>query len=125
MFNTDLFSSQDSGANCRTQQASLLASTQTLTIGNQCPMVTGLIPGRIRQPWKQPLQTFSNASKFRGYRDLDAVLSRLPFLRKVEQTGFSLTTATEAGMLPRMEGEEEHPFTPSEVLLYQHPQDRR
>ena len=54
-----------SGANCGTQQARLLAWTQALTISNQCPKVTSLIPGRIRQPWKPPLQTFSNASKLR------------------------------------------------------------
>ena len=41
-----------SGADFWTQQASLLASTQTLIICNQCPNMTSLIPGRIRQPWK-------------------------------------------------------------------------
>ena len=50
----------------------------------------------------------------RGYWDLDAVLSRLLVLRKVDQTGFSLSAAMEAGMLPRMEDEEERRFTPSD-----------
>ena len=66
-----------------------------------------MIPGRIRQPWKPPLQTFSNASKFRKSkdRDLGAVLSCLPVPREVDQMGVSVTVAmdSEAGMLPRIE----------------------
>ena len=40
-----------------------------------------------------------------GYRDLGAVLShlRLQVLRKVDQTGGSVTAAMEAGMLPRID----------------------
>ena len=38
----------------------------------------------------------------REYRDLVAVLSRLPVSRKVDQTGVSVTAAMEAGMLPCM-----------------------
>ena len=52
-----------------------------------------------------------------GYRDLDAVLSLLPPPRKVDQSGVSVTTAMEAGMLPRMDHEEARHFTPSEVVL--------
>ena len=87
-------------------------------------MKTNLIPGRIRQPRKQQLHTFSNASKFRksagediGIWSLDAVLSRLPVSRKVDKTGLSVTAPMKAGMLPRLEDEEGRHFTPSEVLM--------
>ena len=63
--------------------------------------------------------------KNRGYRDLDAVLSCPQVLRKVDQTGVSVTTAMEAGMLQRMDDEEACHIAPTEVLLYQHAQDRR
>ena len=75
--------------------------------------MTNLIQGWIRQPWKQPLQTFSNALQFRKsrYRDLvhhlDTVLPRLQVPRKMDQTGVSVTAAMEAGMLQHMEDKEE------------------
>ena len=40
----------------------------------------------------------------------------------MEQTEVSVTAVLEAGMLPHMENEEAHRFTPSEVLLYQNDQ---
>ena len=45
----------------------------------------------------------------------------------MEQTGVSVTAAMEActSMLQRMEDEEASRYTPSEVLLYQHPQHSR
>ena len=91
--------------------------------------MTNLIQGWIRQPWKQPLQTFSNALQFRKsrYRDLvhhlDTVLPRLQVPRKMDQTGVSVTAAMEAGMLQHMEDKEERWFTPSEVLLCLHAHD--
>ena len=60
-----------------------------------------------------------------GYHGLHATLSRLPLPGKVDQQGLSVTEAIDAGMMPRMEEEEALRFTPTEVLLYQHAQDRR
>ena len=60
-----------------------------------------------------------------GYHGLHATLSRLPMPGKVDQRGLSVTEAIDAGMLPGMEEEEARRFTPTEVLLYQHAQDRR
>jgi hypothetical protein len=60
-----------------------------------------------------------------GYRGLHATLSRLPMPGKVDQRGLSVTEAIDAGMMPRMDEEEARRFTPTEVLLYQHAQDRR
>ena len=60
-----------------------------------------------------------------GYRDLDEILSSLPVPRKVDHSRVSVTAAMEAGMQPHMDDEESRRFTPSEVLLYQHAQDRR
>lgn len=60
-----------------------------------------------------------------GYRGLHATLSRLPMPGKVDRRGLSVTEAIDAGMMPRMEEEEARRFTPTEVLLYQHAQDRR
>ena len=37
---------------------------------NQCPKMTDIFPGWIRQPRKPPLQTFSNASKFKKSEDI-------------------------------------------------------
>ena len=60
-----------------------------------------------------------------GYRGLHATLSRLPMQGKVDQTGLSVTEAIDVGIIPRIEEEEARRFTPTEVLLYQHAQDRR
>ena len=51
-----------------------------------------------------------------GYHGLHATLSRLPLPGKMDQGGLSVAEAEE---------EEARRFTPTEVLLYQHAQDRR
>ena len=82
--------------------------------------MTSLIPGLIRQPWKLPLQTFSNALKFRKSADISAVLSYLPVPGKVDQTGVPVTAAMEAGMLQRTHVTQDrtrHPGYPAVQLL--------
>ena len=53
----------------------------------------------------------------RGNRYLEAILSRVPIPRKVDQTGVSITAAMEEGMLLRTEDKEERHLAPAEVLL--------
>ena len=69
------------------------------------------------------------AKEERGsYRGLHTNLSLLPMPGKVDQRGLSVSDAIDgfdAGMLPRIDEEEARRFTPTEVLLYQHAQDRR
>ena len=133
MFDTDIsfryrVQGPTSGVNCRTQPASLLALTQTLTICNQCPKVTNLIPGRIRQPCKQLLQTFSNTSNFRKSKEIGIWTKFCPACQfrerwtRREFLSLSRYAATHGGV---QEDDEECCFTPSEVLLYQHVQDHR
>ena len=81
-------------------------------------MMISLIPGQIRQPRKQPLQTFLNTSKFRKSKNIGIWTQLCPTCLFL-QTGVSVTTAMEAGMLPLMDDEEARCFTPgpTEVLL--------
>ena len=60
---------------------------------------------------------FLKPLEVQGYRDLEAILSRVPIPRKVDQTGISITAAMEAGMLLRTEDKEERHLAPAEVLL--------